>query len=387
VINPSDTSHIRRKTDKLDARRLAQHSLHGIWRESWIATDLVQELRVLVIFRSKLVSERTRLTNRINSDLLRFGHTVGQLGNIAGSSTRPLVEDFMTHDRVLTQKEYFGAGKLPEGVKDVIRSRYGRIDAINEEVAAFEKRALQVAREAEWPIGGGELVKGDRLLTAIATVPGVGTWTALTWLAEVGDVNRFSRPEKLLAYAGLDPTSDISADKVVRIKVRKGNARLHYALRHAAQVMLSRRPMDKLSVWARAYMARQVRGGKGKACSALARKLAKCLFACHSRCVHFDDSMYGDVIREDEYPNIPVDEMGLSDRVVKVLKGHGLLTSREVVSAFLSDLGRRPGCGKATVKAVADWVAQFSKKNRPQRGTQTTETTEALTTGARSPTT
>ena len=37
VINPSDTSHIRRKTDRLDAQKLAQHSLNGLWRESWMA--------------------------------------------------------------------------------------------------------------------------------------------------------------------------------------------------------------------------------------------------------------------------------------------------------------------------------------------------------------
>jgi len=80
IINPSGTSHVRRKTDRLDAVKLAQHSLHGLWRESWIVPDEIQELRVLANQRSRLVAERSRLTNRINGDLLRFGHTVGQLG-------------------------------------------------------------------------------------------------------------------------------------------------------------------------------------------------------------------------------------------------------------------------------------------------------------------
>jgi Transposase len=39
IINPSDTGHVRRKTDRLDAVKLAQHSLHGLWRESWMAPD------------------------------------------------------------------------------------------------------------------------------------------------------------------------------------------------------------------------------------------------------------------------------------------------------------------------------------------------------------
>jgi hypothetical protein len=78
IINPSDTGHVRRKTDRLDAGKLAQHSLHGLWRESWMAPDEIQELRVLANQRAKLVAERVRLTNRINGDLLRFGHAVGQ---------------------------------------------------------------------------------------------------------------------------------------------------------------------------------------------------------------------------------------------------------------------------------------------------------------------
>ena len=43
IINPSDTGHVRRKTDRLDAGKLAQHSLHGLWRKSWIAPGEIQE--------------------------------------------------------------------------------------------------------------------------------------------------------------------------------------------------------------------------------------------------------------------------------------------------------------------------------------------------------
>ena len=81
IINPSDTGHVRRKTDRLDAEKLAQHSLHGLWRESWMAPDEIQELRVLANQRSKLVAERSRLTNRINSDhapLRSCGRAVGE---------------------------------------------------------------------------------------------------------------------------------------------------------------------------------------------------------------------------------------------------------------------------------------------------------------------
>jgi Transposase len=66
IINPSDTSYARRKTDRLDARKLAHHSLTGLWRESWLAPVAIEELRAMTAQRARLVSERIRLSNRIN---------------------------------------------------------------------------------------------------------------------------------------------------------------------------------------------------------------------------------------------------------------------------------------------------------------------------------
>ena len=100
IINPSDTSATRRKTDVLDAGKLALQSLTGLWRESWVASAQVQELRVLTLQRANLIAERTRLSNRINGDMLRFGHLVGQLGNVRGKLVRALIEDFCREGRV-----------------------------------------------------------------------------------------------------------------------------------------------------------------------------------------------------------------------------------------------------------------------------------------------
>ena len=57
------------------------------------------------------------------------------------------------------------------------------------------------------------------------------------------------------------------------------------------------------------------------------------------------------------------------------LKGNGLHTSRQVVDAFYSDLGRRPGCGEVTVQAVATWINSHAK--RPRDRTRKPEGPEA----------
>jgi transposase len=364
VINPSDTGHIRRKTDRLDAQKLAQHSLNGLWRESWMAPDWIQELRVLAIQRGKLVGERSRLSNRINGDMLRFGHTIGQVGKINGSVVRPLIEDFCRNGTVRLHREFFSDVAIPPGVSLVFDQRWKRIDEINREIKTIEEACVNHVNSKEWCIGGGQRVRGSELTKNLQSIPGVGMWTAIIWLAEVGDILRFATLNRLIAYAGLDPSGEISAGKVVNNKVRKGNARLHYSLRNAARAMLTHAPSSQFSVWARAYIARQSRGAKSKAIHALARRVCKAMYYCHLKNQPFDESKYATLLSESSYPDCPVEEMGLSAGVVRILKGNGLNTSRQVVDAFYSDLGRRPGCGRVTVQAVATWINIQRSKRR-----------------------
>jgi len=374
IINPSDTGHVRRKTDRLDAEKLAQHSLHGLWRESWMAPDEIQELRVLALQRSKLVAERSRLTNRLNSDMLRFGHVVGQLGKINGPVVRALIEDFCANGCVGIHRDHLSDFRIPPGVVLVFNQRWQRFDALDQEIKVIEDACITHADNLTWRIGGGRTTSGRQLRSNLESIPGVGTQTVTIWLAEVGDITRFSTVNKLLAYAGLDPSDQISAGKVTGTKPRKGNARLHAALRNAARAMLAHAPSCKFAMGARGYMGRHSRAGKSKAVHALARRVGKALYYCHLKNEPFDDSGYQALLDESSYPLCPVEEMGLSPGVVRKLKGNGLRTSRQVVDAFYSDLGRRPGCGKGTVQAVATWIT--SHTNRPQDAGSRPKTTK-----------
>jgi hypothetical protein len=314
IINPSDTGHVRRKTDRLDAGKLAQHSLHGLWRESWMAPDEIQELRVLANQRAKLVAERVRLTNRISGDMLRFGHVVGQLGKINGSLVRPLIEDFCTNGSVVQHREYFSDIRIPAGVVRVLDQRWRRVDVLDQEIKLIEDLCLKQVDGLTWRIGAGGTA-GGRLL------------------------------------------------------------RSNGALRNAARAMLAHAPTCKFAMWVRGHMGRHPRAGKSKAVHALARRVGKALYYCHLKNGPFDDSGYQALLGESSYPHCPVEEMGLSHGVVRLLKTNGLQTSRQVVDAFYSDLGRRPVCGEVTVLAVGAWIN--SHTNRPQDRTRKAPSPEA----------
>ena len=111
-------------------------------------------------------------------------------------------------------------------------------------------------------------------------------------------------------------------------------------------------------------MGRHSRAGTSKAVHALARRVGKALYYCHLKNEPFDDSGYQALLAESSYPVCPVEEMGLSPGVIRKLKANGLRTSRQVVDAFDSDLGRRPGCGKVTVQAVATWIDSQRDRSR-----------------------
>ncbi|EQD74834.1 Transposase, IS116/IS110/IS902, partial [mine drainage metagenome] len=71
------------------------------------------------------------------------------------------------------------------------------------------------------------------------SVPGIDYVLALTILAEVGDVQRFSNRKKFAAYCGLVPKNRDSGEKVgVHAKLRHGNPRLKWAFSVAVQALL-----------------------------------------------------------------------------------------------------------------------------------------------------
>ena len=213
--------------------------------------------------------------------MLRFGHTIGQLGKINGSVVRPLIEDFCRNGKVSLHGEFFSDIAIPPGVSLVLDQRWKRIDEIDQEVKTIETACVNQVDSLEWSIGGGRPKSGSELRKNLESIPGVGMWTAVVWLAEVGEILRFATTNRLIAYAGLDPSDGISAGKVVNTKVRKGNARLYGALRNAGRAMLTQTPSCQFSIWARAYLGRQSRGGKSKALHALARRLCRAMYYCH----------------------------------------------------------------------------------------------------------
>jgi transposase len=228
------------KTDRLDARRLAdalrRDSVVGIY----YPPPAIRELRELCRTRFALVQVRTMIINRIRALLLRHG--IADARRLA--KTR---DDGWLETLGLPPRAAAGVTAL-RTVLAVVRSEGQRVDAELPQVAA-----------------------ADPVVVLLQGWVGIGPVLGLTIRAEIGDIRRFATPGQLASYAGLVPQVTASASRVHYGRItRRGSRWLRWALVEAAVHGLKR--TDRVGRWGRALA---VRKGGLKARVALARVLAE----------------------------------------------------------------------------------------------------------------
>lgn len=158
------------KTDASDSEALAHLLRADLLPTSYVPPKEIRELRELVRLRTYLVRERTRFKNKIRAELAKRGIRV--LRNPFAKRRAPSLREL-------------------------------GIESINEclvMIDALDERIQKISSELERIAGENEDAK------LLMTIPGVGYFSALAILAEIGDVSRFPNEQKLCGYAGLVPS-------------------------------------------------------------------------------------------------------------------------------------------------------------------------------------
>lgn len=351
VINPMLAGPSRRKTDVLDARMLAHHSIVALWRPSYVVDVPGEVLRCLLAMRNEASRNASRLINRINNHALRFGHTLGRDGSLADMEQRAIIED-MCRGSTPTS-ESLGPNGLPEPARCIFLDSYRLYDMYKVMVADYHRKALQFVKANDWPIDGGR-IKGKVLLENLISIPSIGEVTALTWLSVIHDPRRFTDKKQVAAFCGSDPSVKVSAGKTTSHIKRKGNARLHHVLKNCAS-QLVRNHKDPLGQWGYNILRRHRKGSWGRAISAVARRLAIMLWHVHRTGAEFSYEQYRFML-VDPVEEMPIDDMDIHQRYKSMLKEKGLNTSGEVARAFMSALPQQKGIGVACLTAVKTWL-------------------------------
>jgi len=229
------------KTDKIDAAVLAKLHASGFLPEVWMPDEETEARRRVVAERTQLVSQMTRLKNRIQS--------------VLHANLIPPYKGVLFSQR---GRAWLEAQPLAEDQRRVIVRHAGELDRLGAELAEVDKSLAQKALD-------------EPQVKRLMTITGVNSTVAMSVLAAIGDIHRFSSPEKLVSYFGLNPRVRQSGDKPAyhgRI-TKQGRAHARSMLVEAAWVISSAPgPL-------RAFFIR-IRDKRGKhvAAVATARKLA-----------------------------------------------------------------------------------------------------------------
>jgi len=244
-----ETRHMRavlktqiNKTDRNDARGIAQMMRAGLYRPVHVKTLRSQKLRMLLTHRKLLQSKAIAIENDLRGTLRNFGLKVGMVGTTKFEARiKELVENLPD------------LAALVEPLLVVRR-------VLREQLGILHRRLLVVVRD-------------DEVCRRLMTIPGVGPVVALTYRATIDVPARFRNSRAVGAMLGLTPCKYQSGESDYTGGISKcGDEMMRVMLYEAAQILLTRTvKWSWLKAWAMTIAKRR---GMKKAIVALARRLA-----------------------------------------------------------------------------------------------------------------
>jgi transposase len=196
----------RVKTDAIDARTLAHLLRTGVLPEAYIAPPELRDLRDLLRHRATLVHLRTSIKNRVHALLARQG-ILPDHSDLFGKAGR----------------EYLTTLKLPDGPRR-------RLDSLLTLIGDFDREIADTTSDID------ERARADDRVKLLCQIRGIGRYTAMLIIAEIGEIKRFPTAKHLCQWAGLTPTIRSSDGKARLGHIsRQGSTILRWALCEAAQ--------------------------------------------------------------------------------------------------------------------------------------------------------
>lgn len=257
VLNPIQTSTLRKnrirktKTDKVDTMVIAKAvALMKNPRFFTLYDIALMQLKNLCRFRLKLVKQRTRtkiqLTSYVDQTfpelqyffksglhqkavyaILKEAPSASEIASmhlthlknlLTSNSQGHFKKEMALELRALAQKS---VGNPDKSLSIQITQSIAQIKLLDSQIDTVENEIKDIVESSD---------------SVILSIPGIGPINGGMILGEIGDINRFSKPRKLLAFAGLDPSvyqsGNFSAKKTRMSK--RGSSALRYALMNAA---------------------------------------------------------------------------------------------------------------------------------------------------------
>ena len=298
VLNPLRTNLYRKslslrktKTDRVDARTIASMLLSDAGLKPYTSTAYHnEELKSLTRYRFDKVKERAKLKSSVSRLVcILFPELEKLVPSLHIASVYALLEEFPSAKQVASAHltrlksllETASKGRYKQEMALAIRNAARNSISSQMPAKSLElQHTIRLIRELDTEIAEiEEQIHSimDELHSPITTIPGLGFRMATMILAEVGDFSRFDSPDKLLAYAGMSPSTYQSGQlkNCYPHMEKRGSRYLRYALFNATKYVCH---WDTNFA---AYLAKKRAQGKhyNVAISHAAKKLVRLIFA------------------------------------------------------------------------------------------------------------
>ncbi len=297
VINPLHTNLYRKslslrktKTDKVDARTIASMLMSDVNLKSYSDTSYHnEELKSLTRYRFDKVKERAKLKTSVSRlALILFPELEKMVPTLHMASVYALLSEFPGASNVASAH----LTRLTNLLETASKGRYSKDTAIlfreaarssigsNMPAKSLElKHTIKLIQELDTEIEEIEKeikIIMDEINSPILSIPGINYRMGAMIIAEIGDFSRFDSPDKILAYAGLSPSTYQSGqlDSAYSHMEKRGSRYLRYALFNAAKFVCHWDPTFA------AYLAKKRAEGKhyNVAISHAAKKLVRVIY-------------------------------------------------------------------------------------------------------------
>ena len=300
VINPLHTNLYRKslslrktKTDRVDARTIAAMLMSDVDLKSYTDTAYHnEELKSLTRYRFDKVRERAKLKQSVSRlvtilfpeleklvSSLHMASVYAVLGEFPGA--KQIAGAHLTHLKTLlndASKGHYGRDMATE-FRNAARCSVGSVMPAK---SLELQHTIRLIRELDTEINDIETAIQaimEEMQSPITTIPGIGIRMGAMILAEIGDFSRFDSPDKILAYAGMSPSTyqsgQLSLSGAYSHMEKRGSRYLRYALYNATKYVCLWDPTFE------AYLAKKRAEGKhyNVALSHAAKKLVRLIYA------------------------------------------------------------------------------------------------------------
>jgi len=288
----------RTKTDKADSLTICQYLMSVPFKPNSSLLYNVSSLKSLCRSRTSLIKERNKfavlLTNQLD---LTFPELKSFFNNDISATLLFILEKYKNTEHIILMKDFDSLRKVSKGKFSY--AKFAKLKELAKNSVGFHDENTDLLISTYVSIYNNFTSKIDPIDKKISTIikelnprmlsiPGIGDISAATILSEYGDFSNFSNPNKMLAFAGLEPSVIQSGTLESKGKmVKHGSGNLRYSIMNIALIILRYSP-----TFYDYYLKKRSEGKCHRvALSHVCKKIIRVIYHLETKQVNFDSSL------------------------------------------------------------------------------------------------